>query len=411
MHKKKRGRPSAAGLKEQVSIAASQRVEDQTVKKKRGRPSLSKTGVQFESQVEEQQPKKTGRPSLTKSDGPAASKPAEVAALPKARKRGRPSKTPQELEEDQQPVSKSQPRPQKHDGPSETSSGAGKKRTRRSDASDTAAGTQNTSTSIETGQEAQRSRRHRSSDATHSKTKRKETDTIASGKAVSSKDQEQRTRQNVSQKSTQNEEDTSQTEKAKGPSYQHLAEVTRRVSRQTIEAKWEPLPAACLERVSGLLGDIQRPVVVRLRDEHRRTQASTVLQMVSRRLVNKMAKGLPFPHSAGPRREDDFDFEKILDRARDLEAQLTLALHANDLLESELQKESAHLEAEEGTLLQLESNAKVETSRRKEAGRKLHTLLQSGDADMMEQSLKDEAGIIMDADDIPLRLVSFALVL
>jgi hypothetical protein len=133
--------------------------------------------------------------------------------------------------------------------------------------------------------------------------------------------------------------------------------------------------------------------------------------MVSRRLVSKISKGLPFPQSTGARREDDFDFERILDKGRDLEAQLTLALHANDLLESELQKETAHLEAEEDALAQLEANAKIEASRRKDAGRKLHMLLQADDSPIVEDRMKDEAGFGGDTQDAPFSLVNLGLTL
>ena len=75
-------------------------------------------------------------------------------------------------------------------------------------------------------------------------------------------------------------------------------------------------------------------------------------------LLSKISKGLPFPPARRSRREDDFDFEKILDHNRALESLLTPALHANELLESELIKTKMLLESEEGILAQLETNAK-----------------------------------------------------
>jgi hypothetical protein len=183
------------------------------------------------------------------------------------------------------------------------------------------------------------------------------------------------------------------------PVYQHLAVVTRRVPRHTIEAKWEPLTQVCIERVSQLLEDIQKPVVVRLNDEHRRTQSSTALEMVSRRLVRKLSRGLPFPQGTRNHREDDFDFEKILDHSRAIESQLTPALHANELLEAEIRKETALLQSEKAALAELEANAKTEASKRREAGRKLHSLLQANDSTMEEDDLRDQIGL--DIDHIP----------
>jgi hypothetical protein len=220
-----------------------------------------------------------------------------------------------------------------------------------------------------------------------------------------SKDQEHGKKRRRAEKPVQ-EDDHEASEPEMPLTYQHLAPVTRRVSRQIIEAKWEPLPPSCIELVSQLLNDMQRPVVVRLNDERKRTQASTALQMVSRRLVSKISKGLPFPQGARNRREDDFDFEKILNHNRDLEAQLTPILHANELLDSELKKEAARLEEEKEALLELETNAKTEATRRKEAGRKVHSLLQSGDSVTTEDGLKDRIGFAVGSNHLPLSLVN-----
>jgi hypothetical protein len=197
------------------------------------------------------------------------------------------------------------------------------------------------------------------------------------------------------------EDEISQPDKI--PEYQHLTAVTRRVSRQTIEAKWEPLPPGCIELISQFLYDLQRPVVVRLHDERRRTQASTALQMVSRRLVSKISKGLPFPGSHSSQ-EDDFNFEKILDRNRVLEAQLTPALHANELLEAELNKETALLESEQTILAELQTNAKTESTIRKQAGRKLHPLLQSEESATQEARLTDRIGLGGGRNYVPISL-------
>ena len=186
------------------------------------------------------------------------------------------------------------------------------------------------------------------------------------------------------------QEPPAQTEKP--PTYQHLAPVTRRVSRQIIEAKWEPLPPACVERISQLVYDLQRPVVVHLNDDRKRTEANTTLHMISRRLISKISKGLPFPPAMRNNREDDFDFEKILDHNRALEAQLTPALHANELLEAELAKEMEYFESDQAGLAKLEANAKSEATVRKDAGRRLHSLLHS-DSMIQEADLRDHLGL------------------
>ncbi|PQE10535.1 Kinetochore fta7 protein [Rutstroemia sp. NJR-2017a BVV2] len=163
----------------------------------------------------------------------------------------------------------------------------------------------------------------------------------------------------------------------KPPNYRHLTAVTRRISRETIDTKWEPLPPGCLEKISDLLVDVQRPVILQVRDERKKTQASTAIQMISRRLISRVRKGMPFPKSTRTNREDDFDFEKILDYNLALEAQLTPVVHSNELLEAELRKEQILLENEQKYLADLEANAKDEASKRRQTARKAHPLLQS----------------------------------
>ena len=144
-------------------------------------------------------------------------------------------------------------------------------------------------------------------------------------------------------------------------------------------------------------------MIVRLNDERQRTQASTALQMVIRRLVSKISKGLPFPGIHGSQ-EDNFDFEKILDRNRAFEAQLTPALHANELLEVELKKEAALLESEQAILARLETNAKTESALRKQAGLKLHPLLQSENSANEVPAMTDRIGLGNSHDYRPVTL-------
>ena len=176
------------------------------------------------------------------------------------------------------------------------------------------------------------------------------------------------------------------------PPYQHLAPVIRKVSRQTIEAKWEPLPPAGVERISQIVHQVQRAVAVHFNGD-KRTEANTTLHMLSRRLISKVTKGLPFPPPMHNNREDDFDFEKILDHNRALEAQLTPALHASELLESELGKEKMYLESEQASLMDLEANAKSEASLRKDARRRLHPLLQS-ESMIYEDATENPFGVV-----------------
>lgn len=161
--------------------------------------------------------------------------------------------------------------------------------------------------------------------------------------------------------------------------YRRLAPITRRVSRHKIEAQWEPLQDDCIDRITQFLQDVERPVIMRVRDEEKRMQARTALQMVSRKLINKLSKGLPFPPGVRSQRAEDFDFERVLDNNKILESQLTPILHSNELLATELSNENELLESEREKLAELERNAKLAASKRKESQKKLHLLLQSED--------------------------------
>lgn len=126
-----------------------------------------------------------------------------------------------------------------------------------------------------------------------------------------------------------------------------------------------------------MLQDVARSVLVHFNDEKKRTEANTAIQMISRKLIGKLSKGVPFPPPMRKSREDDFDFEKILDHNRAQEAQLTATLHANELLKSQKEALTAHLESEQASLAALEANLKSESAMRNDAGRRLHSLLQS----------------------------------
>jgi len=182
-------------------------------------------------------------------------------------------------------------------------------------------------------------------------------------------------------------------EKETKPSYQHLATVTHSVSMQTIEKKWAALPPACIERISQLCQSLLRPVVMHVTDERRKIEASTAVEMVSRRLTNKLSKGIPFPQATRTRREDDFDFENILDHNRLLAAQLMPILHSNELLESELIKQKVLIEQDKEVLTQLETNAKSEAARVKQDERKQHVLVQCQDFSHENDNIGRDIGL------------------
>lgn len=157
--------------------------------------------------------------------------------------------------------------------------------------------------------------------------------------------------------------------------YQTLTQVTHKVSRQAIGTRWGPLNPGCVASIIQLMDDIQKPAIAHIQHDQKKLQASQGLQMLTRKILKKVSRG-PFPPSTRIYLEDDFNFEKILDHNRSLAAQLTPVLHANELLEAELKKETALLELDQGDLEDLESNAKAHSALRKKAAKNVHSLLE-----------------------------------
>lgn len=163
-------------------------------------------------------------------------------------------------------------------------------------------------------------------------------------------------------------------DKAENEGFQRLKVVHRRVPKDHIKNKWNPLDSIAIDRISDLLHDVERSVVMRVHDDRKRSQASSAVQLVSRKLQRKLTKGLPFPPATRVRREDDFDFEKILESNRILETQLTPMIHSIELLQAEIAKEEALLESESSDLGQLEANAKNQAAESRRAAKKTHYL-------------------------------------
>ncbi|KFY07447.1 hypothetical protein V492_07141 [Pseudogymnoascus sp. VKM F-4246] len=193
------------------------------------------------------------------------------------------------------------------------------------------------------------------------------------------------------------EPQTRQSPRAESPPsplpFQHLEPVECGVSHNTIDSTWEPLPATAHDRAMQVLADIEKSVVQRLRDERKRTQASTAIQMVTRRLGRKITRGLPFPPGSRPQREEDFDFERILDATRKHEGLLTPALHGVDLLKAEIKREEVMLEREQEALEKLQRNAHAERTRRKAEAKRLHPSLAKREGDVVKWDDRDQLNL------------------
>ncbi|OBT82100.1 hypothetical protein VE02_09035 [Pseudogymnoascus sp. 03VT05] len=327
---RKRGRPSNASIALEEN---EERPEAPPPKRKRGRPSnaLSKAPEENEETPESSQPRR-------RRDKVQQEPEERPESPPTRRKRGRPSNASRALQEIENEPEVAAP---------------SRKRGRPSNASKAAEEIENRSEPIR--------------------------DKPAKKKARVSTGGESSQRSEAAPSKRAREPRTRQSPRAASPPsplpFQHLEPVECGVSHNTIDATWEPLPATAHDRAMQLLSDIEKSVVQRLRDERKRTQASTAIQMVTRRLGRKIARGLPFPPGSRPQREEDFDFERILDATRKQEGLLTPALHARELLKAEIRREEVILEREQEALEELEKNASAERGRRKAEAKKLHPSL------------------------------------
>lgn len=185
---------------------------------------------------------------------------------------------------------------------------------------------------------------------------------------------------------------TATTSKAK---FSHLKPRTRHISQSVITTKWRPAPLPAQAAARALFITAKRPVVEAagrrasttssskggvMGDgyDKRKTEAETTLASVLRKL-DKQIPRIPFPpmKAAGAASAAEvFELEKVVERNRMLEAQLTPAIHAVKLLKEAVVKEEEVLEKEREGLEVLEQRAREAERRGRERGKRgLHPAL------------------------------------
>ncbi|KAI1068748.1 hypothetical protein LB507_006593 [Fusarium sp. FIESC RH6] len=207
--------------------------------------------------------------------------------------------------------------------------------------------------------------------------------------------------------------------------YLHIAPFKRTIRSSHIAAKWSPLSGLSLPTATSILTLAQRPILQRTATtRNRRTHATAALNLVSRRIERKIARGLPFPpafSTTSTRRRADadggrameLDFEAVLDGKQALDRQLQPAKHAVGLLKAEKDRIEKELEKDYEELRRLEANARAQTRERKDLFRKAHILAPTSWATIKHQDTefvtdKDE-GSLKDLVDTPLESVALQL--
>ncbi|KAF5019204.1 hypothetical protein F66182_8793 [Fusarium sp. NRRL 66182] len=186
--------------------------------------------------------------------------------------------------------------------------------------------------------------------------------------------------------------------------YLHIAPFTRTIRSSTIAAKWTPLTGSSLPAATSILSLAHRPILQRTSTtRNRRTYASAALNLVTRRIERKLARGLPFPPAQSSTRRGgadadggramELDFEAVLDGKTALERQLVPGMHAVELLRAERDRMEKELDADYEELRKLEANARAQTRERKDLFRKAHVLAPTS----QPESKEEEASIITDS--------------
>ncbi|KAL9123271.1 MAG: hypothetical protein Q9187_000179 [Circinaria calcarea] len=163
----------------------------------------------------------------------------------------------------------------------------------------------------------------------------------------------------------------------------------RYVNQTVIEDKWNILPGYLQSRVKELFKSIERPAMMKYRDDRRRIEAQVALGSISRTLGKRLPR-MPFPPDT---KETHFDYEAILHSNRGLELQLTPALHSTVLLQAEIAKEQRMLDAEKMDLADLKKNATAAETMRRLQATKRHKLLPVDDGETLDD-LVDSIGFV-----------------
>ncbi|OTA95195.1 hypothetical protein M434DRAFT_394088 [Hypoxylon sp. CO27-5] len=180
------------------------------------------------------------------------------------------------------------------------------------------------------------------------------------------------------------------------PRYRHLTTRTRRVPLNVVESKWTPLEAPAITSVTTLLQSASRPVLLRLTNAQKHSQAQAALNAVANRLRSKISRGLPFPPATtSARREEEFEFERTISGIQSLESQLDPLLHSVELLRREKERAQKDLDREYKMLGRLGSNARAEARERRERVRKMHVLVPEKPGEVKG----DEVGEVVPAEE------------
>ncbi|KAI1135389.1 CENP-Q, a CENPA-CAD centromere complex subunit-domain-containing protein [Hypoxylon sp. FL0543] len=391
--RRKRGRPRVSDTNGDVGVEEANRPEamaENALPKRRGRPPKgAETTNQIEPEADEADDENEGDSSLLRRSGrirrspnslnkgaqetakPAAEQSSEIRKQKKRKKRRHPPN--EQLADEAEPESVPQPkkkrgrpslnnRPQEEVEANHESRGQPKKRGRPS-----------LEESGKSSTKEKRKKPHQQPSQEHEETVQEER--RGGGRPRHSNKSLPAARKDRRQSATQTRSSSPDSD-GSPPRYRHLTTRTRRVPLNVVESKWTPLEAPAITSVTTLLQSASRPVLLRLNNAQKHSQAQAALNAVANRLRSKISRGLPFPPATtSTRREEEFEFERTISGIQSLESQLDPLLHSVELLRREKERAQKELDHEYKLLGRLGSNARAEARERRERVRKMHVLV------------------------------------
>jgi len=154
--------------------------------------------------------------------------------------------------------------------------------------------------------------------------------------------------------------------------FSYLKKHVKRLPQEVVKRHWKALPPPAQQQVRDIFNTAKRSVMHGAKDERRAREIEAALGTVLRRLEKQLPR-MPFPPRA---KEWMFNLDRVVERNRKLEAELTPAAHSCRLLEEAIEEEERALERDRAALEDLKKDVKYEESKRSKESRAVHPLLQ-----------------------------------
>lgn len=169
--------------------------------------------------------------------------------------------------------------------------------------------------------------------------------------------------------------------------FSYLKKHIKRLPQEVVKKHWKALPPPAQQQVRELFQTAKRSVMHGAKDERRAREIEAALGTVLRRLEKQLPR-MPFPPHA---KEWMFNLDRVVERNRKFEAELTPALDACKLLEEAIEQEERLLERDKAALEDLKKDVKYEENRRAKESRAILPFLRQRDEDERSMASDEES--------------------